>query len=315
MPLGERPDDLLDRFRIGRTPMRVDGREPVFGTDPLFVGFEEEDDDRLDPQRATAAESAEPPRRRQAMPPLGPLASLGVHLLLPFLLLIASTGTPAINAVPIPVQLVVETPPPPPPPPPPPEKKPPPGRLASDSTGEPTPAPPVDRAPAEPAATTPAETRTAAVAVPPPPPAPPPEPAAAPQPRPEARAKPPVKHDVVARPPMPPAPPRVVRHLGPSASRDEYLAYCKTLIERHYDLLPAAFLAGRRGLTTLAVVVLDDGTIARISIKHASGYPDLDSRIEQMMASVGRFPPLPQWVQGPSVVLYYDMPFPEGLRR
>ena len=31
----------------------------------------------------------------------------------------------------------------------------------------------------------------------------------------------------------------------------------------------------------------------------SSGYPDIDERVEQMVAAVGRFPPLPQWFQAP----------------
>jgi hypothetical protein len=38
--------------------------------------------------------------------------------------------------------------------------------------------------------------------------------------------------------------------------------------------------------------VLDDGTVARISVARLA--TDIDERIERMVAAVGRFPPLPQ---------------------
>ena len=46
--------------------------------------------------------------------------------------------------------------------------------------------------------------------------------------------------------------------------------------------------------------VLGDGTIARITVSQSSGYPDIDARVIQMVAAVGRFPPLPPWIDQPS---------------
>src|SRR5579863_1132364 len=182
-----RPDVLLDHARPDPPPLAGEGwvragapaagPTPVLGSGLVFFGFD--DPAPLDPRRRTAEPA--PPTRRQQMRPIGVLSSLGLHLLLPLLvLLLGWAGAPSEVAPPIPVQLVLEPPPPLPPERPPeprPEKKPPPGRLASESMGEPAPQPDRPAAAAAPATEPPAETQTAA-AVPPPPPAPTPEPAA-----------------------------------------------------------------------------------------------------------------------------------------
>jgi len=91
------------------------------------------------------------------------------------------------------------------------------------------------------------------------------------------------------------------------------LAYCMTLIRRHFDLLPPSFLAGRSGTTLVQIIVLDDGTIARIAVARRSLYPDIDARIEQAVAAVQRFPPVPQWFQGPRISLILHVEYPDGL--
>ena len=152
----------------------------------------------------------------------------------------------------------------------------------------------------------PGETQVAAIA-------PPPPEAIAPQPKPLPRVEPPPRKPAAMHlPPNPNPSPRMTRVPGPAATRNEYLAYCESLIRRHYDMLPASFLGGRRGATALSLLVLDDGTIARIMVTRSSGYPDIDARIEQMVAAVRRFPPLPQWDQAPSMRLIYIHAFPDG---
>lgn len=251
---------------------------------------------------STAGDSA-----REASPshhrtlPVGLVASLLLHLS-PLLLLLSWSSAPAEPAVVIPVQLVLEQPRPPPPAPPRSEPKPPPGNLASEEMGEPAEAAGTP-APAPPAPNLVAPPPQLAVLAPPPPskPEPPPRPAVA------APA-------VVHRPEAPPdRPSRPARIPGPAASRDEYLAYLVSLVRRHLDLLPSNLVAGRRGETVLAIMVLDDGTIARIAVARGSGYPDIDARVEQMVAAVRRFPPLPQWYQGPRVELTFRLRFPETL--
>jgi TonB family protein len=97
---------------------------------------------------------------------------------------------------------------------------------------------------------------------------------------------------------------------GPPATRNEYLAYCEALIVRHRGVVSDSFLAGRQGSLTLTLLVLGDGTISRITVARSSGYQDIDSRVEQMVSAVGRFPPLPQWFQGQAMPLMYHFAFP-----
>ncbi len=303
-----RPDDSRELLETGAaaTALPADARaEPVLAIAPLPA--ESDNPARLDPARATAVPEGSPPPVRQWKLPFGLFGSLALHLL-PALVLLHWNSAPAEIAMPIPVQLVLEAPPPPPPPPPAPEKKPPPGRLASEDMGEPAGEPdqPAEVAPAAPAAP-PGDTQIAAIAPPPPPAALPPEPKPAP------RAEKPAKKAVAMRvPPNPYPAPRATRVPGPAATRDEYLAYCESLIRRHFDMLPVSFLGGRHGATSLSLLVLDDGTIASIRVARSSGYPDIDARIEQMVAAVRRFPPLPQWDQATSTRLIYDHVFPDA---
>jgi TonB family protein len=327
-----RPDDLLELFEIDRraTGAPETGRaEPVLAVAPFVAGVPETG--RLDPARATAVPERPPRAFRRSALPLGLVGSLGVHLL-PLLVLLNWNSAPAEIPPPIAVRLV-EAPPEPPPqaekPPPQAEKPPPPGRLASDDFGD-RKAQPAERAADQPRETVPAEPAPAEMqlaALPPPKPmpppelvsalpkpAPPPEPATAPQ---ETKPRPlfdaPVKLAAVGRLAPNPRPAPRAPHPGPAATRDAYLAYCMTLIRDHFGMLGPAFLAGRRGATVLDIQVLGDGTIARIAVAQRSPYPDIDERIERAVAAVGRFPPVPQWFQGPKIGLTLHVAYPDGL--
>lgn len=262
----------------------------------------------------------------------GPIGSLALHLLV-LVLLIDWPAPPRAAVEPIPVQLVVEPPPEVKPRPPQPQPKlvrpPPRGRLASEDLGEPE-TKDVDQPKGEaPAAaekparveTRPAETKsperlqqTAAVTPPPLPPAKPDAPKSDPIPKPPPKPSP-AAHQTLRRIEMPTnlAPPRA-RFPGPAATRDEYLAYMHELIRQHYNLLTAAMLGNRRGMTVIEFVVLDDGKIALMKVRRSSGYPDVDRRIAEMIEAVGRFPPLPQWFQGLAMPFEFGFPFPEALR-
>jgi periplasmic protein TonB len=287
----------IDRGAAG--PLDPAQREPQLALVP--AGDTVEEMARLDPSRATP-EREPPPAGRQRGLALGVLGSVGVHLL-PLLLLLDWTIAPAELAVPIPVQLVIEAPPPPPPPPPPKAeefKPPPPGRLASEEMGHTASPPPETPAAAPPAPTQPAPTQLAALAPPPPKPIRPPKPAVP-------------AFEWHRLDTLPQTAPRATRVPGPAATRDEYLAFCMVLIRRHLGALSPAFLAGRHGVTLFRLMVLDDGTIARITLAHPSPHPEIDARIEEAVNAVGRFPPLPQWLQGPSAGLILQVIYPEGL--
>lgn len=102
----------------------------------------------------------------------------------------------------------------------------------------------------------------------------------------------------------------IARYPGTGTTRSAYLAYLVTLTRRHLDLLPSSLIAGRHGETVLNIQVLDDGTIAMVSVAKSSGYPDIDRRVEDIIAAVGRFPPIPQWFQGDRVDLKFRLRFP-----
>jgi len=284
--------DVSDSFLLDRSaratiePERV--VEPRFST--AAAG------ESLSPAAVQADEKREQNRNPWPLPlRLGIAGSLGLHLL-PLLLLLSWTSAPTEVPMPIPVQLVIEAPPPPPPARG--AQKPPPrGPLASEDMGAPeAKRPEPAAAPDEPVPPPePTETQTAMVTPPPPKPAP-------------------VVHrpQPVLRLPLPLQPGRVP---GPAATRDEYLAYLVALTRRHLDLLPLSMVGARRGETTLTIRVLDDGSVARIAVAQGSGYPDIDERIERMVAAVGRFPPLPQWFQGPAMELRLRLQFPEALER
>jgi TonB family protein len=304
--------------------------------------------DRREPEAPTAelppTEASAIPDRERAVGSeqrgrrWSPIVSLVLHLL-PLLLLINWPMHPPAEVTPIPVRLVFQPPPPvlpkPAPQPAPKPKlkqetRPPPGRIASVDMSE-TKQKGEDQAKAEapvpskqPATTmeSPLEAPQQTAFLPPPPPLPDPprlELPKPPEPKPVAAPRPPQKPALAQRQPVRPVPerghlnPRPSRYPGPAASRDEYLAYLAYLARQHIGLLSHSFVGARRGETIINVLVLDDGTVAMLSVGLSSGYPDIDERIEQMIRAVGRFPPLPQWFQGPSMRLEFRLQFPEAI--
>lgn len=288
------------------------------------------------PERERPAGSREPGR------PFGPIGSLVLHLL-PLLLLLDWPMHPPAEIAPIPVRLIIEPPPPPPKsqapkpeapkpvaPKPKPEPPPPRGRIASADLGdtaakakdpEKSEAPTADKQPAT-VMESPLEAPQRTAFLPPPPLLPeppelilpkPPEPYAAAPPKPPQKPSPAVHQPVRRMPQQAHLMPRPARFPGPAATRDEYLAYLARLARQHLNLISPALLGNRRGQTVIDVLVLDDGTIAMLRVGQSSGYPDIDRRVEQMVVAVGRFPPLPQWFQGPSMALEFKLSFPEAL--
>jgi TonB family protein len=315
------PDDRDDpALADDETSLPDDRRyEPALAATPYLIEFDEID--RLDPDRAEIPPDAPRPPPKWLI--IGLVASLLIHLLVLALLLAPGFTVPDLPR-PIPIQLVLETPPPPPPVPaqmekPPPEPH---GRLASEDIGD-------TNAKSGPAPDSDVKETTAK-------PAPTPTPTLVPPPPPE-KPTPPKDQIALADPKIPPpqleshprfsVPPaahpseetHIAAHLGkipgPSATRDEYLAYLVSLTKQHFDLVPLSLVGGRTGETSLAVLVLADGTIARISVAEGSGNPDIDNRIEQMVAACRKFPPLPQWYQGQSMELIFKLHYPEALER
>lgn len=300
-----------------------DRPEPSLAATPFFIEFDEPA--RLDPERSGLIWEL-PPMVSRAIELTAPLASLFFHLL-PMAGIILFPLLMIEPPAPIPVRLVFEAPPPPPPPPPPqqpapPQPKfevPPRGPLSSVDQGVVKP-PDLGRTPdpvqmpsAGPQQPSPTETQTATAEQAPPVPLP--------------KPVPPKEHQTAFQLPKPPGAqtprheqtPREAQHYaryaGPAATRDEYLAYLVSLTRQHIDLLPMSVVGGRRGETVISVTVYDNGRIGPLGVIRSSGYPDIDKRIEEMVAAVGKFPPLPQWYQGNAVQLELTLKFPEALER
>lgn len=340
-----RPGGLPEGFDVTLESVEIpeyERDEPALILEPFFVDFEdaplvdpsraseiEDDAPPVDPSRAAETDDDEPlvlpPTAPRGLRLPGPVVSITAHVLIIAAVLWWQT-TPVEELNLVPVEFVIEQPPPTAPQPQPQNqqeaKAAPPGRLASEDYGEvtktpdagtgaavadeqPKPEPTPEAQPAEPE---PPKKLTAAIPVPKPIPlqsipAPPPP-------------KPPVAKPVA--PPQPKQPHEAVRSAkipGPASTRDEYLAYLLTLTKRHLDLLPLSLIGDRRGETVIGIHVLADGTIARIEVAESSGYPDIDRRIEQMIGAVGRFPPLPQWIQSPGIDLQLSLRFPEAVER
>lgn len=311
-------DDRLDTVKLvigDAAPIGDDQPEPILASAPFFIEFDEPE--RLDPARIGLTWEL-PPASRPAMRWRSPLTSLAVHLL-PLLIILGWPKPAADLTPPIAIELVFEQPPPPPQPvpdTPPQQPEHPQGPLASEDMGnvkpkaEGTAATEAPPAPGE-KAPSPAETQTAAAAPPPIPPlkpAPPREPSPVSLPKPAGTQAPPREN-------TPHEAPRAARYAGPSASRDEYLAYLVALTRQHLNLLPLSLVGSRSGETVVSVVVMADGAIGPVSVARSSRYPDIDQRIAQMVKAVGKFPPLPQWYQGNAVQLELTMRFPEALER
>jgi TonB family protein len=301
--------------------------EPSLASLPFFVGFDEPEP--LDPERVGLTwELVGVQRPRMWL--RSPLIALLLHLAV-LLLIVGWASTVNEDTPLIPIKLVIEQAPPEPEPQPV-EQPPPPEHEAQSQPVQSAPAQPV---PAPPAATPPVHAK------PPKPPAKPtpvqPTPAKpTPAPTPPAHAqaqiqqeqlpppKPaPISHPAEPTPATPPAPaptpppPHAAASVPvPSASTspDGYLAYLVMLTGQHMNLLPRAFVGDRRGETVIRVAVRRDGVIDRVSVSRPSAYPDIDQRVEQMVAAVGRFPPVPNAFQGSPVELDLDFYFPEALQ-
>jgi hypothetical protein len=298
-----------------------DRPEPSLAATPFFIEFDEPV--QLDPERAGLIWEL-PPMVSRTIEFRSPLASLLFHLL-PLLGIIIWPLIMIEPPPPIPVQLVFEEPPTPPPPPPQqqPAPKPPPkfevpprGPLSSVDQGVVKPPDlgrtpdPVQNPTAGPQQQTPTETQTATAEQAPPLPEPKPTP-----PKESAFRLKPSGAQTPHHEEKPHEAQHAARYAGPAATRDEYLAYLVSLTRQHIDLLPMSIVGDRRGETVISVVVYDNGRIGPLGVIRSSGYPDIDERIERMVAAVGKFPPLPQWYQGDAVQLELTLKFPEALER
>jgi TonB family protein len=307
-------DIVVDRRRV---VVGEELAEPTLAAAPFFIEFDEPD--RLDPERLGLTWELVPAVVR-SIELRSPFVSLAIHLL-PALVIILLPLLVIEPPPPIPVQLVFEEAPPPAPEPQQQQQQQPKwetGRLSSVDTGVVKPNLDLGRsadALQPPSAAeqqqNPAETQTTAVVPPPPMPLPKPAP---PKEKPAPIQMPkPSGANVPRREETPHEIARSARVPGTAAARDDYLAYLVTLTRQHINLLPMSIVGERRGETVISVMVYADGRIGPLSILRGSGYPDIDQRIQAMVAAVGKFPPLPQWYQGEAVQLELTLRFPDAL--
>jgi TonB family protein len=318
--------DFDDEDRYEAIDITVDRRrvvadeelaEPTLAAATFFIEFDEPD--RLDPERLGLIWELVPAAVR-SIELRSPLVSLAIHLL-PAVVIILLPLLVIEPPPPIPVQLVFEEPPPPPESQQQQSQQQPKwetGRLSSVDTGVVKPNLDLGRsadALQPPSAAeqqqNPAETQTTTVVPPPPMPLPKPAP-------PKEKLAPfqmpkPSGANVPRREETPHETAHSARFPGSAATRDDYLAYLVTLTRQHINLLPMSVVGDRRGETVISVMVYDDGRIGPLSILRSSGYPDIDQRIQAMVAAVGKFPPLPQWYQGNAVQLELTLRFPDAL--
>lgn len=328
-------DDGFAEFEIDPAPIwpADDARlEPIFLAGPLWIEFVEleypyldpasvaptplaefEEFGQLNPERMLLQEDEAPPALRRPASAIGLLGSLGAHLLVLALLAVVNTsGAPAEALAAVPVQLVIEERASAP-------EEAPPDPLAAETTSMAAESPDGGSPAAVALQTPPAPKKNAATVPQAPKPRPPPEP------RPERTTRETPAAIPLASTPPPaaggqsaPAPspaPRATRAPAPGSGRGSYFDYLVVLTRPHFHMLPSSFLAGRRGRTTLTLVIREDGTIERIAVKQSSGYPDIDTRIQQMVAAVGRFPPLPDGFQRPTVELDFNLAFPDAMQQ
>jgi len=261
----------------------------------------------LDPDRSDAAE-AMPAAPDPAGSAIGVVGSFGIHLATLLVLLVSWSEPVAEIPDAMPVQLVLEAP-------------------ASGSAPEANPPPELPAPEVEAPSPNPVQSARQAAAAPPLPPAKPaviaphptkPVPVPEPSPRPVTATAPPIPAPPSQTAPALTATVEASAQEAPTVEQDtarsDYFARLVTLTRGHLDLLPVSFLAGRRGQTILSVAISGDGTIGRIAVKRSSGYADIDTRIEQMVAAVGRFPPPPGWLRQPIVELDFNLTFPEALQ-
>ena len=107
------------------------------------------------------------------------------------------------------------------------------------------------------------------------------------------------------------------RYPGPNATRDEYCVYALKLTMEHVNLCCRCPCWGRvAGDTAVTIRLREDGTIVNAMVAQGSGYlVHIDERVAEMVRAVGRFPPLPLWLPGPTADFTFHMHFPNPAER
>ena len=102
------------------------------------------------------------------------------------------------------------------------------------------------------------------------------------------------------------------KYSAPQPSETVHEDYVIYLTQR-IGALPLDVAGNRQGKTQLGVFIRLDGTIMRVVVLQSSGYPDLDLRVQQMVAAVGRLPPLAQNIPSSSAQFELTVNFKFGV--
>jgi TonB family protein len=154
----------------------------------------------------------------------------------------------------------------------------------------------------------------AAGAVPPPPPkpAPPTDSLKGPEPKPSPHPQLRIGGNL-APTPRPEAPAHVesksAKVPGPNATEDEYIKYLDTVMNEHAYAVPGLQQAGNAGFMLLEVLIRKNGVIVWATIRQSSGNPALDARVRAAIENIGRFAPVPDYIQKDTIAVTKGLPF------
>lgn len=95
------------------------------------------------------------------------------------------------------------------------------------------------------------------------------------------------------------------RYPGPNATKDAYLAYINELVRSCQTPEIVARLASVGRLPLLSIAVRHNGVIVWVNVLKSSGSTAFDEQYKTIFDCVGRFPPLPDYIPGATVVLTY----------
>ena len=94
-----------------------------------------------------------------------------------------------------------------------------------------------------------------------------------------------------------------------SSARSSYQALLRSLIDKHKEYPLFARRAGLEGTCVVRCVISRDGDLRRTQLRKASGSTHLDGAALRAVKGVGRFPPVPQEVDGPEVTFEIPIVF------
>jgi len=96
---------------------------------------------------------------------------------------------------------------------------------------------------------------------------------------------------------------------GPDATEDEYIKYLDMLMNEHAYAVPGLTQPGNPGFMLLEVLIRKNGVIVWATIRQSSGNPSLDARVIAAIEGIGRFAPVPNYIQRDTIQVTKGLPF------